>query len=41
MQRQDVKQLKQWEQDCTRFKLLLAERDLDVDVLKAIAAGKF
>lgn len=41
LQPQDVKRLKQLEQDCTRLKRLLAERDLEVDVLKEIAAGKY
>jgi len=41
LQPNDVKRLKQLEQDCARLKRLLAERDLEVDVLKEIASGKF
>lgn len=41
LQPNDVKRLKQLEQDNGRLKRLLAERDLQVDVLKEIAAGKF
>lgn len=41
LQPNDVKRLKQLEQDNGRLKRLLAERDLEVDVLKEIAAGKF
>lgn len=37
----EVKRLKQLEQDNTRLKRLLAERDLKVDVLKEIASGTF
>jgi transposase-like protein len=41
LQPNDVKRLKQLEQDNARLKRLLAERDLEVDVLKEIASGKF
>jgi len=41
LQTSDIKRLKQLEQDNARLKRLLAERDLEVDVLKDIAAGKF
>jgi len=41
LQTSEVKRLKQLEQDCARLKRLLAERDLEVDVLKEIASGKF
>jgi putative transposase len=41
LQASEVKRLKQLEQDNARLKRLLAERDLEVDVLKDIAAGKF
>jgi len=37
----DVKRLKAVESENARLKKLLAERDLEVDVLKEIAAGKF
>ncbi len=41
LQASEVKRLKQMEQDNARLKRLLAERDLEVDVLKEIVAGKF
>jgi putative transposase len=41
LQASEVKRLKQLEQDNARLKRLLSERDLEVDVLKDIAAEKF
>ncbi len=41
LQPNDVKRLKQLEQGTARRKRLLAERDLEVDLLKEIASGKF
>lgn len=41
LQASEVKRLKQLEQDNARLKRLLAERDLEVDVLKDIVGGKF
>lgn len=41
LQPNDAKRLKQLEQDTARRKRLLAERDLEVDVLNDIASGKF
>ncbi len=37
----DVKRLKASEAENARLKKLLAERDLEIDVLKEIARGKF
>ncbi len=37
----DVKRLKASESENARLKKLLAERDLEIDVLKEIAHGKF
>ncbi len=37
----DVKRLKAVESENARLKRLLAERDLEVDVLKEIASGEF
>ncbi len=41
LQTMDVKRLKAVESENVRLKKLLAERDLEVDVLKEIAQGKF
>jgi len=41
MQVADVKRLKQLEQENARLKKLLAERDLEVEVMKEIAAKKW
>ncbi len=37
----DVKRLKAVEQENARLKKLLAERDLEIEVMKEIARGKF
>ena len=37
----DVKRLKQLEQENTRLKKILAERDLEIEVMKEIAAKKW
>lgn len=37
----DVKRLKATEQENARLKKLLAERDLEIEVMKEIAKGKF
>ena len=37
----DVKPLKAVEQECTSLKKLLAERDLEIEVMKEISRGKF
>ena len=37
----DVKRLKAIEQENSRLKKLLAERDLEIEVMKEIARGKF
>ena len=37
----DVKRLKQLEQDNARLKKLVAERDLEIEVMKEIAAKKW
>ena len=41
MELPEVKRLKQLEQENTRLKKLLAERDLEVEVMKEIAAKKW
>jgi hypothetical protein len=41
MELPEVKRLKQLEQETTRLKKLLAERDLEVEVMKEIAAKKW
>jgi putative transposase len=41
MELPEVKRLKQLEQENARLKKLLAERDLEVEVMKEIAAKKW
>lgn len=41
MQGDDVKRLKQFEVENARLKKLLAERDLEIEVMKEIAAKKW
>lgn len=41
MNRQDAKRLKDLEKENARLKKLLAERDLDLDMLKEVLEGKF
>jgi putative transposase len=37
----DVKRLKQWAQENARLKKLVAERDLEIEIMKEIAAKKW
>ena len=41
MSADDVKRLRQLEQENTRLKRLLAERDLEIEVMKEVAAKKW
>ena len=41
MNADDVKRLRQLEQENTRLKRLLAERDLEIEVMKEVAAKKW
>jgi putative transposase len=41
MSADDVKKLRQLEQENARLKILLAERDLEIEVMKEIAAKKW
>ena len=41
MEDQDVKRLKSLEQENTRLKKILAERDLEIEVMKEIASKKW
>ena len=41
MDANDVKRLRELEQENTRLKRLVAERDLELDVMKEIAAKKW
>jgi len=41
MQTSDVKRLRDLEKENARLKRLLAERDLDIDILKELAAKNF
>jgi putative transposase len=41
LQPDDVRRLKQFEQENARLKKLLAERDLEIEVMKEIAAKKW
>lgn len=41
MDANEVKRLRQLEQENTRLKKMLAERDLEIDVMKEIAAKKW
>ena len=41
MQADDVKRLKQFEVENARLKKLLAERDLEIEIMKEIAAKKW
>jgi putative transposase len=41
LEKMDVKRLKATEQENTRLKKLLAERDLEIEVMKEIARGKY
>jgi putative transposase len=41
MQADDMKRLKQFEIENARLKKLLAERDLEIEVMKEIAAKKW
>jgi putative transposase len=41
MQAEDVKRLRQLEQENTRLKKLVAERDLEIEVMKEIATKKW
>jgi len=41
MDRDQVKRLKELEQENARLKRLLADKDLDIDILKEVIAGKY
>jgi putative transposase len=41
MQADDMKRLKQFEVENARLKKLLAERDLEIEIMKEIAAKKW
>jgi putative transposase len=41
LQPDDVRRLKRFEQENARLKKLLAERDLEIEVMKEIAAKKW
>lgn len=41
MQADDIKRLKQFEVENARLKKLLAERDLEIEIMKEIAAKKW
>jgi len=41
MNADDVKRLRQLEQENTRLKRILAERDLEIEVMKEVAARKW
>jgi putative transposase len=41
MQTDDIKRLKQFEAENARLKKLLAERDLEIEIMKEIAAKKW
>lgn len=41
MDRDQVKRLKELEQENARLKRLLADKDLDIDILKEVISGKY
>jgi putative transposase len=41
MDKQDAKQLKEFEKENARLKKLLAEKELDIDILKEALKGKY